>query len=305
MNSMIFKELGETKVGADGTILFVSYEPRSTRVAQDLAERGYLGEVVVLYSDDLLTKATARNLKTTQRLFGKKAIPFGVSVKDPSKTIGMFRKLGLPRSLLVDISCFNRENLFSFLWSARLGIDCFPDITFAYTAAQEYGKWLSRGYGPAHNLVGFGGGLRSYRRKVLICMVGYESLRALAVIKAAEPSEVILAVGAVPKRGDFLRRNSNAVREVLGPQEYEIKEIDVLDPTRCLRDLEQLIEPLTSNAAIHIAPFNTKLSCLCVYSLWLKNRNIRLWNVVPETYNVVGYSRGAKKPRYFKADWEP
>ena len=53
--------------------------------------------------------------------------------------------------------------------------------------------------------------------------------------------------------------------EVLGSSRFEVREIDVVDPGKCLEDLERIVHAHRSDA-IHVAPFNTKLSCLAVYA---------------------------------------
>jgi hypothetical protein len=68
--------------------------------------------------------------------------------------------------------------------------------------------------------------------------------------------------------------------------------------------LRELLHRQDPTASIHIAPFNTKISCLATYSLWLENRRIRIWNALPETYNIRGYSEGDVEPKYFDVSWQ-
>ena len=74
-------------------------------------------------------------------------------------------------------------------------------------------------------------------------------------------------------------------------------------PQGALNDITAIVNSQAAGSSIHIAPFNTKLSCLATYALWLDRRQIRIWNALPETYNLRGYSRGGTKPRYFDVDW--
>jgi hypothetical protein len=208
-----------------------------------------------------------------------------------------------PNKVIVDATCFNRENLFAFLWATRTGVHYFPEIVFSYTAPGSYGTWLSARYGPAHNIIGFAGASTGGAGRHLICCVGFESERANRVIQALEPSSVTLALGTKPTREEFLQRNRTAVIEVVGSSRFEVREINVVDPQECLDNLRALALEHSSDA-IHIAPFNTKLSCLAIYGLWLENKQIRIWNAQPGSYNLADYSKGVGAARFFAARWD-
>ncbi len=284
-------------------ILFASYEERSVCIAHELAKLGYGGSVKVFYCEDLSTPQIQDNLGTIESILSRNVQKIPVSYNNPIPMVKAAREMPRSDSILIDISCFNRGNLFPFLWSSGLGRECFINITFAYSPPENYGDWLSRDYEDPCNIIGFAGGLDFPKDRFLVCVVGYEVERALKVIAAAEPSQVFLTVGSKPTRVEFYERNRTAVERVLGSNNFEIQEIDVSDPNATLKDLCDIIKNITPGTAIDIAPFSTKLSCLGIWALWMQNKNIRIWNAQPKTYNLLNYSKGSTPPRYFSVEW--
>jgi hypothetical protein len=284
-------------------ILFASYEERCANVAGDLITSGFRGEVHILYCEDLPKESIKPKLHHLKSLFTHRIKMVPVLFRNPIPAIHAARKFDWEMPVLLDVSCFNRGNLFPFLWASALGIDVHPEISFAYSAPRSYGDWLSADYEEPKNIVGFSGGLEFARDRVLICAVGYETGRAIAVIRAAEPSRVILTVGTIPTLEEFCERNLKTVDEVHGSRAYEVHEIDVSDPSACKRDLESLTANFIDGTEVSFAPFSTKLSCLAIWALWLKDSSIRLWNAQPGLYNLLDYSKGSTKPRYFRVDW--
>jgi hypothetical protein len=287
----------------DTALLFASYESRSVKAGALLAEKGFRGRVYVLYCDDVKSTSTENNVQFLSDLFGAQCRVLPVSYCNPTQIIVQTKQLDDVNSLFIDTSAFTRENLFAFLWARKFGVDRFPNIVFGYTAPDEYGDWLSSDYGRAHNIVGFGGTAESSAKRHLICCVGYESDRALAVIEALEPSKVTLVFGSTPTRQEFLARNKDVVTEVLGNSNFDVREIDVKNPKKCLSDLKEIKSASGTGVSVHIAPFNTKLSCLSVFALWLEDHSIRVWNALPNIYNIHNYSSGATMPECFGVAW--
>lgn len=284
-------------------ILFASYEDRSTSVARNLLDSGFEGSVNVLFCDDLPSERIKSSLDEISRLFTSRVKIIPVSYHNPIPAIQAARNLDWHGTALIDISCFNRGNLFPFLWASGLGKDFQPAVTFAYSAPMNYGNWLSADYDEPRNIVGFSGGLEFSRDRILICVVGFEAGRAISVIQSAEPSKVILTIGTIPTREQFCGRNQRTVEEVHGSKNYMIYEINVSDPSACMENLGNIIRDFPDGTEINFAPFSTKLSCLGIWALWLQNKKIRIWNAQPKTYNLLNYSKGSMVPRYFHVDW--
>lgn len=286
----------------DAVCLFVSFEDRCTRIAQELAACHFGGRVIAFYCEDTSVSAVESNRAIVQELFPETCEWVPVNYRNSLAMVVKARDLQLPESLLIDLSCFHRENLFSFLWATQMGRDFKPSITFGYVSPEGYGSWLSAEYEKARNILGYSGGDELKQNRHLICCVGFESERVIKVIEALEPSSVTIAVGTTPTRDEFLRRNEAAVRQVVGSSNYEIQEINVVDPAAAQNDLMRIVESAPLSASIHCAPFNTKLSCIALFSVWLQRNDIRIWNVQPQTYNAL-YSHGSHPARYFDADW--
>lgn len=287
----------------DSAIFFASYEPRCVEVARRLVASGYNGRATVFFCRDLDSSAITANVETMLDLLGGHARAVPVSYSDPAGMVHAVRALPLSESVLVDVSCFNRGNLFPFLWASTWGRLQFPHITFAYAAPQNYGNWLSRDYSAPRNIVGFPGSTEFPKERLLVCVVGYEVDRALAVVAAAEPSKVVLTVGSIPTKSEFLTRNRHAVELVHGSSAYEVVPIDVSDPQECMTGLAGILASASPDTSIGIAPFSTKLSCLAIWGLWVEKPSIRLWNAQPAIYNILSYSKGSLTPRCFDVVW--
>lgn len=285
----------------DTAVLFASYESRCLSVARDLARRRYEGNTYVLYCADMGAPVIQNRAERIGAMLSGPVEFLPVSYQDPLPAIragGSLVKWG-SRSL-IDVTCFNRGNLFPFLWASGMGASLETEVVFAYARPRAYGSWLSRDLHLPINMPGFAGALDFPRDRLLVCLVGYESDRALAVINAAEPSSVILTLGAVPTKEEFLTRNRLAVQEVHGSSCYEVIEIDVSRPDATLAALAQIVSRVGADTAVDFAPFSTKLSCLAIWGLWLHDKRIRVWNCQPKVYNVRGYSRGSHDPQYYR-----
>lgn len=301
--TMKFSEVQPNYVEASTAILFASYEERCMTVPRALRDAGFHGEAAVFHCEDLPNQSTSRNLSEIVSQCGFSARPVPVSFRDPVRIIRALTTIDLKGPLLVDVSCFNRSNLFPFLWASGLGKTGRDPVWFSYSAPGKYGPWFTREYDKPTNMLGFPGGLHFPETRVLLCAVGYETPRVLEVIKAAEPSRVILLLGTRPTRKEFEERNRQAVREVHGSTGFEIRQMDVSHPDNCLADLDTILTELGRPTGIHFAPFSTKLSCLAMWALWLTDPSIRIWNAQPKEYNILDYSKGSASPRYFRVDW--
>jgi len=299
VNAMVFSE-ADMGAKPGRAILFASYEERSTKVASVLATAGYDGHSYVLYCHDLGCDQTRHNAEAIVSMLPGRSELVRVSYHDPAAVIGVARSLDVGEDDLVDVSCFNRGNLFPFLWAASEGGKRDVECMCAYCAPEHYGTWLSRDYERPANIIGYGGSFGFSSDRLLVCLVGYESERALEVIRACEPSRVILGVGTIPTRDEFLDRNRQAVREVLGSAMYEVVELNVADPESCRVELDRIANETSAGAAVGFAPFSTKLSCLSVWAVWMQHPEVRVWNAQPRAYNILDYSRGSAEPRFFR-----
>jgi hypothetical protein len=298
---MRFHQVDASSLTPSELHLFVSYEERTVGVASQLERASSLERVMGFYCDDRPSARLSENMGRLKGLFGDRFTPVPVSWSDPTPILRAVSSGKAARSVVVDITCFTRENLFAYLWSSRCGRGAESAFVFGYTPARSYGPWLSRDFGVAHNMVGFGGSPIFANRRDLICLVGFESDRARALIKELEPSSVLLAVGTNPTKEEFDQRNRVEITAVMGWEGYDICEIGVGNPQQTLDDLRAIVRQRDLSGSLHLAPFNTKVSCLGVFGLWLEMPQMRVWNVQPATYNVRGYSTGSEVSRFYEA----
>jgi hypothetical protein len=301
---MKFIEIKDFDRKYDTIVLFISHEERSIEFIKKVKAVKESSQIYVLFNADYSSFPQENNLQYLKKKFPNNIHFIKLSIKNSLAVMRFARNLDWEGKTLIDITGFNRGNLFPFLWASKLGKIIFPDLQFAYVSPKKYGNWLARDYNPAKNLIGFSGDLEFAQDRLLICLVGYEIERAINVIKASEPSGVILTVGTIPTKDEFLQRNKNAVNEVYGSTNYKLEELDVSDPESCFKKLLSIYHTIGNRTATHIAPFNTKISCLSVWALWLFDDTIRLWNSQPATYNTIDYSKGIDKIRTFNVEWE-
>jgi len=288
----------------DRLIFFASYEKRCLQVAREMSDSHVDNPVLVFYCADISSPERDDNLAEISGLFPGRVTQVPVSYKGPTKMIEFAGKLKWPGSTLVDVSCFNRANLFSFLWASRLGLGVEPELTLSYSEPESYGTWLTADYKRADNFIGFGGEVEFAANRHLICLLGLEGDRALEIINSVEPSSLTIVVGTTKPRAEQISRNRESFWRELGTMDHDIRIIDVKNPAACLVGLQEIVNELPKETSIHIAPLSTKPSCLAAYGLWLQNRAIRLWNAQPETYNLLDYSKGMKPGRYYRARWQ-
>ena len=86
-------------------------------MARQLVDAGYSGNALVFYSSDMAAGAVMEHLEELTSLFPSRCDIVPVTAYHPGKMIEYVRKTRWPSSLLIDVTCFNRENLFTFLWS--------------------------------------------------------------------------------------------------------------------------------------------------------------------------------------------
>ncbi len=140
---MQFEQLQTIPCDVPLAVFVASYEGRCLSIAQELNKTGFEGEAIVLFCSDVLTVETRRNLDDLSALFPNRCKVVPITARSPNDMIAFARTTRWPSRLLIDVSCLNRENLFAFFWSLRLGMNSLPQAVFGYTSPMNYGSWLS------------------------------------------------------------------------------------------------------------------------------------------------------------------
>src|ERR1035437_1337580 len=117
-------------------------------------------------------------------IFGSKAIKVQLNSDNPifsaDQLIYAINNLSLnqPANLLLDISTFTREALFTFIGVLYKILKPQTKFTCVYNSARKYG-WLSRGISDIRSVLGFPGNIIPSRKNHLIVLPGYETERAI------------------------------------------------------------------------------------------------------------------------------
>src|SRR5688572_20250984 len=110
---MNFEKTAATNADPETLVLFASYEERCVGVSEDLMQQGWRGRVYILHNTDVASERRVKNLRKLKIMWPRASL-VGLSVKRPTPMLRFVNKFIWDRRILVDITCFNRENLFAF-----------------------------------------------------------------------------------------------------------------------------------------------------------------------------------------------
>ena len=204
-----------------------------------------------------------------------------------------------PQRFLVDITTFTRESLLMLVrclkWTAKKD----DTIEFIYAHAKEYSvgddqkdKWLSKGIREVRSVLGFPGDLLPSQRSHLIILVGFETERALSLIRECEPAAISLGLPDGSELGTRPHQDANVytiqrLKSILGHvDEFSFKAYDAEETRAVLRS--QVHKKSAHNTII--APMNTKISTLGAALLALDDPSIQLCYAQANIYNYKRYS---------------
>lgn len=201
------------------------------------------------------------------------------------------------KNIAIDISTFNRENLFLVLKILSLIKICRINCTFFYNVAADMNtEWLSIGPYNVRPVLGYFGEQSPLRSTHLIIILGFELDRALEVIEAYEPMKLTILTGSKAESmwSEFYDR-SNKVLEVLKNTKYptlEYKEISLINLDMIMRELETVSKTNEEYNCV-IAPLGNKITSLAVGLHALKNEKVQICYAKPQDYNKENYSKAS------------
>ena len=196
--------------------------------------------------------------------------------------------------LLVDITCFRREELLILLRVLSLQNIVKPkNIFFAYTTAEGMGSWLSKGPRSTRSVVGFPGDMDPLRPTHLIVLLGFEYHRVKETINSYEPKNISLGIstsdGAV---SDHLHERNLETRRQLITHFDNITQdfsFSATDPCDVMNQLSELVQSRSDHNSI-IAPLHTKLSTLGAGMFALNTPKVQVCYTEVEKYNIDSFS---------------
>lgn len=204
-----------------------------------------------------------------------------------------------PQRFLIDITTFTRESLLMLVRCLKWTVKKSDTIEFIYAHAKEYSvgdlqkdKWLSKGIREVRSVLGFPGDLLPSQRSHLIILVGFETERALSLIRECEPAAISLGLPDGSEIGTRPHQDTNVytiqrLKSILDHvDEFAFKAYDAEETRAVLQS--QVRKRIAYNTII--APMNTKISTLGAALLALDDPSIQLCYAQANIYNYKRYS---------------
>ena len=204
-------------------------------------------------------------------------------------------------SVLIDITTFTHENLLIFLKILQQDKK-IKKIQCIYLNAAEYcpeanleKKWLSRGCGEIHSVLGYSGMILPSRKLHLIVIVGYEYSRAFEMISMLEPNSITLIYGSSNSSLTEKDKEANQVFNSLVQQmTFEFSNVESIqvpcnDPQSVATALQHLYAE-HSDDNVMVVPMNNKVSTVGVYLSLPGNDDVQICYAPAVVYNESNYS---------------
>ena len=202
---------------------------------------------------------------------------------------------------MIDITTFTHENLLIFLKILQQDKK-IKKIQCIYLNAAEYcpeanleKKWLSRGCGEIHSVLGYSGMILPSRKLHLIVIVGYEYSRAFEMISMLEPNSITLIYGSSNSSLTEKDKEANQVFNSLVQQmTFEFSNVESIqvpcnDPQSVATALQHLYAE-HSDDNVMVVPMNNKVSTVGVYLSLPGNDDVQICYAPAVVYNESNYS---------------
>ena len=296
----------------DAFITFCSFEDRCTSVSANLLMHQVKEKII--FHNQRMPLETAKNLECLKGQLGANTRTEAVDLMQPlilaDKMLTVLREVCKPdtcHTVLIDITSFTHEALLILVALCKL----LPvtHFVYAYVNAMEYApksengdeQWLSRGIKEVRSVLGYAGDIKPSQDTVLIVMVGYECERAWKLIDNMSPNELIITYNDNKGSTDQKHKDaSKAHAELLNdlaayyqnPPNYVIASND---PFEAEKGLLEVIDSISKDKNIIVAPMNNKISTFGAALAALKRPRVQLCYAPAVIYNTSYYSvRGDK-----------
>ena len=273
-----------------------SFETRSTQISNAFSGSGPKAKLVFYSRNESKSARMHRDEMTNDN-----ALMISLPTRDPLATDAKMKNAisdllngYTDEHLLVDITCFRREELLILIRILHLCKDIKPEkIQFAYIAAEGMGSWLSKNPRSTRSVVGFPGDMDPLRPTHLIILLGFEDHRVKEIINSYEPKNISLgistSVGAV---SDYLHERNLKTRDHLMTHFGNITrkfDFSATDPSNVMKVLGEIVELRSDHNSI-IAPLHTKLSTLGAGMFALRFPKVQVCYTEVEEYNTKDFS---------------
>ena len=282
-----------------------SFEERCLSVAEKIKRKSIKKFIILENANG--SETIHLNTKKLEKIFPQNQKTIKINFMDP---IGIADSLsdviskgfcGRKISVLLDVTAFTHEVLMICLKILKLKRNV-ASVTCVYTNAADYcpgmeweKKWLSRGSGELHTVLGYSGLLFPSQKDRLIVIVGYEHRRAIDVISLYEPNELTIVYGSPDNVTTEKNREANQCYaefvEAMSFQYDNIERVNIPcdNPDKTCDILSQLYESHQDENLI-IIPMNNKLSTIGVVKSLLDNEDVQACYSPAIIYNENNYS---------------
>jgi hypothetical protein len=287
-----------------------SFEERSVSIAEAI-HPPTVSHVIIFQNRELETDyRTIKHRERMEAAFGSNVESCLLSNLDPIfsneqlvSRLGSHLREGSGK-LLIDITTFTHEQLLMVLKLISSSPLDKKNITFVYTAASQYGSWLTRGVKEIRSVLGYPGLLYPSRDLHLVILMGFEVERAARLIQEFEPN--LVSIGTATES-----QSINSVMSALNKSftdqlltvfpDRGLFNFSAIDPTSTLKTILSLADEKKKHNMV-VAPMNTKLSTLGAGLAAIQNHDIQICYAPALLYNSVEYSSPANYCFIFNID---
>lgn len=288
-------------------ICSASFENRCLEVPQKLKRRKF--EKVIVLENSEGSNALKENGDRIMDIYKGRASLVSVQFSDSLAVADYLAKelksIKNRATVLIDITTFTHENLLIFLKILHQDKK-IKHVKCVYLNAMEYcpnvaldKKWLSRGCGEIHSVLGFSGMILPSRKLHLIVIVGYEYNRAFEMISAIEPNSITLIYGASNSSMTEKDREANQFfNSLVQEMTFEFSNVESIQiPCNDAMEVSQRLQTLYSEHSddnVMVVPMNNKVSTLGVYLSISNNDDVQVCYAPAIVYNESNYSTPGK-----------
>lgn len=295
-----------TRNNIDYFISSASFEDRCLGLASLLADFNF--EKVLIFGTIDFDKKIEENRSIIVSLFKNSAevLPVDLTINNPVLSfVSMIKaceKLfeGAAKTLLFDITTFTHESLLMLFRLLLVRKRPEDKILISYVGAKNYScnvpnndeKWLTKGVKELRSIIGYPGYSDPSKKNHLIILFGFEKERTMKLIEEFDFEMVSLAFGS---KGDSIGLNNQEINENRHNEILKLysnaKKFDVslTDPHLVKRTILDYVSQY-NDYNIVIAPMNNKISTIGVGLAAIENKDIQLFYMQANIYNIEAYS---------------
>jgi hypothetical protein len=319
INSINIKEVTENlDASYECLICSASFEEERCMAIPSAIKIQILKKAIICIVENLSEKIPLMG-EALKKLFGEKAVPVMLDTSNPIESADELIKNVdkiLPDEsarLFVDITTFTHEYLLILFKVLSRYRSNFKNITFGYTAADEYDvgtakeeKWLSKGVSEIRSVLGYPGEILPSEDIHLIILAGFETDRVAKMIEAYEPKYISVGDGLSCGKDSDAHEDTN--KHFIQKLKTMYPQVETFSfPCYDVRGASIIVDEQVlkyPNAGVVVAPMNNKISTLGAALSAINNPKIQLCYAQANEYNYDKYSSASTDCYIFRLDSE-